>query len=367
MRLWDLPGPRRFVDSTCQSLRGGSSVVIRFPGAVPDGFDDALTRALGNALQVGDLAAGDAPCQDLTRAYAAHPSHVRSLADLCDDEGFRGRLVRLHGIDGNNWPAWRDFLVHYAQLSRSRDLLGRSLFLVPLHSYPSLEPPPPDVGLSIRTWDRVLGDIDLLLLASERLGDRSSDLLGTLLATSVARVAAWDFDTASALVAQGNRTILNPTEFLRSWARERGWTDDTPLDWGLGTASRSGLLHPARAALDEPPTEIHRRVWSAQLSVLLPWIETRRLDTVADNIYELRRHMREAGDGQRDAYELELGELSALFSRRGADRDARRTFRRLRDVRNKLAHREHLAPDTVFRLLGDEGDGTVNGELRRWP
>ena len=343
------------MDSTCDSLRGGSSVIVRFPGAVPDGFDDAVAGALGNMLKVGHLPAGTAPCQNLSDAYAAHPTHVHSLSDLCDDEGFRGRLVRLHGLDGGTWPAWRDFLVDYAQVSRSRDLLGRSLFLVPLSSYPPAEPPQGDVALNVRTWDGVRDDVDLLLLASERLEERSGERLRrALLATTIARVAVWDFDTAEALVAQGDRTIMDPTKFLRGMARDKGWTADTPLDWGLGTASRSGLVHAARAALDDPPVEVERRIWSAQLSVLLPWIETRRLDTVANNLYEVNRLMREAGYCQRDAYELELGELHTLFCRRGADRRVRRAVRRLRNVRNRLAHREHLAPDAVFGLLSEE-------------
>ncbi len=121
MRLWDLPGARRFIDATCDSLRGGSSVAICFPGAVPEGFDDALLATLGNALEVRRLTATVTPLEDLSRRYARHPSHVNSVSDLCDDPDFRGLLVRLDNVNEGNWPAWRDFLGRYAQTAYSDD------------------------------------------------------------------------------------------------------------------------------------------------------------------------------------------------------------------------------------------------------
>lgn len=198
----------------------------------------------------------------------------------------------------------------------------------------------------------MLDDIDLLLFASERLRQRGGDpLLRTLVATTVARVAAWDFDAAAALVAESDDTIMDPGELLRALARDKGWTADTPLDWRLGTASRAGIAHPARAALDDPPAELDRRLWSAQLSVLLPWIEARRHETVAGNLFEVKRQMRADGDGQGDPFALELGDLVRLFDRRGAHRQIRRTVGRLRDVRNELAHRRHVTRAAVLDLM----------------
>ena len=350
MRLWDLPGARRFMDATCDSLRDGSSVVVCFPSAVPEGFDDALLDNLGNALEVRRLTATMNPLADLSYQYARHPSHVKSIPDLCDDPDFRGLLVRLDNLNESNWPAWRAFLGRYAQASRSRHLLGRSLFLVPLARCAVFELPPPDVALAHRTWDSILDDVDLLLFASERLRQRSGDtLLRSLLANIVARVASWDFDTAAALLAKSDRTILDPTEFLRAIARRKGWTADTPLDWRLGTESRAGVAHAARAALDNPPSEVNRRLWSAQLSVLLPWIEYRRYETVANNLKQVRRQMHRAGNGQNDPFELEVGDLARMF--RGVHHSLRKIFQRLRYVRNKLAHQEHLTPDGVLRLI----------------
>lgn len=352
MKLWDLPGARRFIDSTCDLLRGGSSVVVQFPTVVPDGFHNSVITNLGNALRVSHVPATCVPLQDLAKRYAEQPDQIRRLRDLCDDAGFRGRLVVPQGLDANNWPVWRGFLGTYAQASRSQSLLGRSLFLVTLPGPSPAEPPPKDVGLDSRAWDGVLDDVDLLLFSTEHLRQRSSDpLVRSLLATTIARVAAWDFETAAALVAANDSTIMDPGELLRTLAQERSWTIDTPIDWHLGTASRAGVVHPARAALDNPPAELHRRLWSAQLSVLLPWIEARRYEIVADNMFEVKRQMRFDGNGQEDPFALELGDLFRLFVRRGANRHIRKTVGNLREVRNELAHHRHVEYATVRKLI----------------
>ena len=349
MRLWDLPGARRFVESACDLLRAGNNVVASFPGSIPDGFDNAVSVSIGNALHLDRLSGTGTPLENL-RQYAAQPTHIHSVTDLCEDAGFRGRLVQPYGLDADSWVAWRDFLGAYAQASRSRPLLGRSLFL--LAGCPPPNEPPAEVGVVDMTWDGSIDNVDLLLFANEKLRERTPDpLLRSLLANTVARVAAWDYETAANLVVENDQTIMDPTEVLRANANEKGWTTETPLDWRLGTASRTGVAHPARAAVEDPPAEIERRLWSAQLAVLLPWIEERRHDVVADNLYDVKQQMRIDGDGQSDPYDIEVGELYELFARRGGHRGIRKTLQCLRHGRNVLAHRQHLSYERVLKLI----------------
>lgn len=353
MRLWDLPGARSFLNAICHDLiRHGTNVVVRFPGTVPDGFDAAVATILGNTLDIGHLQVSTVPLRDLTNRFANYPTRIHHLPDLCDDPGFMGRVVRLHDLDSETWPPWRNFLSNYAQASRSRPLIRRSLFLVALAGIPPAEPPPSDVGLSTHAWDGVLDEVDLLLFANQRLRQRCSNpLLRLLLATTVSRVAAWDFESATALVSASDETIMEPRELLRTLAQNKGWTADTPIDWRFGTASQAGVAHPARVALDDPSTELDRRLWSAQLSVLLPWIEERRHETVATNLFEVKRQMRTNGVGHEDPFELELGDLHKLFAQRGAHRRTRKTVSRLRKVRNELAHHRYVPHSTVLNLI----------------
>jgi len=352
MTLWDLPGPKQFIESARDVLNRGSNLVVRFPGSVPDGFDDAMMAALDNALHFVELMVTDSPLKDLARNFARDPNAVRSLSQLLAEERFRGLLIRLEDIDERTWPAWRDFLEHYADVLRGIPLLGRALFCVPLAGSPPGEPPRSDVTLINREWDGVVDEIDLLLFASERLRSRvSSSLARRLLATSVSRVARWDFDTAANLLEEGDPAILAPLEILRSIARDKGWTSETPLDWKLGTVSKAGVTHPARAAVETPPREIDRRMWSAQVAVLMPRIEELRYCTVQNNLADIEYRMRRGGMNHGDPHDLELGELTKLFEHSGGHRRLRNFLFWLRDLRNSLAHLSPLPPDVALKLL----------------
>ena len=62
----------------------------------------------------------------------------------------------------------RSLSVH-AELIRGMRLLGRSLFCAPLPGATHANPPRSDVALANLEWDGVVDEVDLLLLASERL------------------------------------------------------------------------------------------------------------------------------------------------------------------------------------------------------
>ena len=236
MRLWDLPGVQRFIETACAPLRNGASVVAQFPGEIPAGFEEALTTSLGNILKVERLYGSASPFEDLCNRYATgNRAHIQSIQDLCKDDGFEGYLIWLDGLNGENWPAWRAFLNRYAQASRSMGLLDRTLFVALLAGSSVGDPPSTDVALVTCAWDGVPDELDLMLLASERLRQKTMNpVLRDLLATTVARVASWDFDSALCLLGKSERTILAPEEVLRSIAGDKGWTRETPKDWEHG-------------------------------------------------------------------------------------------------------------------------------------
>ncbi len=359
MTLWDLPGVKRFVESECEvPLRDGASVIARFPGEIPLGFEDAVTAPLENFLSVGKVQATPSPLEDLCARYTSGgQTHVRSIQELCSDRGFGGRLVWVDGLNASNWVAWRTFLVQYAQVSRSTALAGRTLFFAPLTGSSSYGVPSSDVALATCEWDGIPDELDLMLLANERLRERVDNaVLRTLLTTVVARVASWDFDSAIRMLTGDRRIILDPVNTLRELARDKGWTRETPVSWEFGTASRTGVAHPARAALDDPPREIERRIWSAQASVLLPWIETLRHQIIEVHDQDVRHLMRHSGIKHEDPHDLELGDLGAIFGRRRTRPDLRKRVRKLQAARNALAHLQPLLPDNVLRMIESNGE-----------
>ena len=177
------------------------------------------------------------------------------------------------------------------------------------------------MALVNREWDGVIDEVDLMLFASERLRSRAgSSLARQLLAMSVSRVARWDFDTAASLLDEGERAILAPLETLR---------------------------------------QIARRMWSAQVAVLMPRIEELRHESVQHNLADIKYRMRRRGMDDGDPHHLELGELTKLFRTSGGHWRLRNSLFRLRDLRNRLAHLSPLPPDVALELL--EADGQVQG------
>lgn len=352
MTIWELPGPAGFVESVERSLRDGVNVVVRFPGAMPDGFSDVVTRNARRFLTTNKFECTRFPLKSLREKYVPNGLFPGdSVQRLCENEAFRGRLIWLEGLNDDLWPEWREFLSRYAEASRSIPTLGRTLFIAPLEGEPPGDPPQADVTMAVHDWSEVVDEMDLLFFAHNRLPERRMELSQRLLlATTVAHVACWDIDTADRMLNEAPHVILEPYEMLRSLAKEKHWTSETPSNWQLGTASGSGVAHAALAVLTDPPREIRRRLWSAQASVLLPRIESHRHVFVERNWNTIERLSYRAGNGVKDPYDAELGELLFLFQHGSRDRATHRFLSGLRDARNALAHLEPLPPGTALEL-----------------
>lgn len=354
MRLWELPGAIRYLRDIEQALRLGDNVVIRFPNSAQTSLFDAIWSTLdGCGLRLTYLAGCARPEEALGERF------LRGLTDgadmpsmLCNAENFSERLIFLD-VPIRAWERWCKFLEDYARTCRATPIGRRSLFVATVAGTPP--GPPPTAGtVRVFEWDDVVDEVDILAFANDYLRRKGkAQSLARLLASAVASLAAWDFDTARRLLDERDHTILRPTEMLRSWGRERGWNECTPISWDLGTASRAGTPHAARSALDDPPLEIHRRLWIAQASVLLPRIEARRTSIVKDNFHDLKRWLVRADQSERDPLDLEIGDLYRMFQDRGGRTSLRREIGRLRVARNALAHVDPLEPAVAIDLVGD--------------
>lgn len=359
MNIWALPGPAGFVRRVERSLRNGASAVVRFPGSGQTGFRDRMLGLLNDSWTCSVFRPEPAqrPFESLCDRFAPGLSTGwgTGLIDLCGREDFQGRLIWIDGLerlDLDDWLAWRRFFADYAQASRSVREFERTLFVASLEGVPPVEPPEADVTLAMHDWRGVIDEMDLLFLAYERLGVRNvNPAMRSLLATTVARVAAWDLTTAERLLDEKDDVILAPIHMLQSLAREKGWTAETPVGWEFGTESGNGALHAALASLPDPPREIRRRVWSAQSSVLLPLIDTQRCKIVTENHGVIAAHLRSTG-GKADPLDLEVGDLVSPALRRHFDRNLRERVERLARWRNALAHLKPLPLNAVRALAG---------------
>ena len=360
MNMWSLPGPARFVQRLEHALRTGANVVVRFPVAAPAGFGEHVRSLLHGTWRCAVFHPEPAvsPIDGLRDRFA--PRLPRgwdtTLLDLCEHEDFRGGLVWLDGLgrmEQNDWRAWKEFLVDYAQACRSVPEFERTLFVAVLDGAPPADPPQEDVTLTRFDWREVTDEMDLLVVAHDRLSRRNTGTaMRSLLAATVARVAIWDLHVAERLLDEESDVILDPCYLLRSMAHENGWTSSTAGSWELGTASaRNGTVHAALASLEDPPRELQRRLWSAQAAVLLPLIDGWRREFAREHRAVLAEHLHDEGD-RTDPLDLDVGDLTRLVQRPGFDPEIRRNVRQMNQWRNVLAHLKPLSVAEA-RLLAD--------------
>ena len=357
MNVWELPGPAGFLKRVERSLRDGVSVVVRFPGEELAGFRERTLTLLNDSwtCTIFRPEPAQSPFESLRRRFGSGFScgWGENLLDLCELEDFKERLIWLDGLerlDRTDWRTWRKFLTDYAQASRSMREFERTLFVVSLYGTPPAEPPERDVTLMTHDWRGVVDEMDLLFLACERLSERNArPAMRSLLAATIARVAAWDLETALRMLDEDSDVILEPGQMLQSFAREKGWTADTLVGWEFGTESGNGSRHAALASLDDPPREIRRRIWSAQVSILLPLVDTRRYEIVQEHRGKLRAHLNSEQD-RTDPLDLDMGKLKGMIQRPGFDIDVKRRVGRLHRWRNELAHLELLSLDAMRSL-----------------
>ena len=331
MNLWTLPGPARFVRRAEHALRDGANVVVRFPVATPSGFGERMRAQLQESWRctVFRPEPANSPFQSVRERFAPNlPNEWKpTLVDLCEHDDFRGRLIWLDGVgrlDGADCAAWKKFLVDYARASRNVPDFERTLFVTVLEGAPPPDPAPEDVTLRCFDWRGVIDETDLLIAAHERLRNvDAKPVMLSLLATTVARVASWEPEVAERLLEEGCDAILDPVSLLQSVAREKGWTSGTDARWELGTASGSGVSHAALAALEDPPRDLRRRLWSAQASVLLPSIAGWQWDLLLEHRELLAEHLKREGSPV-DPLDLDVGDLTGMVQRPGFDPEVRR-------------------------------------------
>ena len=350
MNVWGLPGPAGFLEAVERSLRDGSSVVVRFPRRVTVGFDDVVQARCDFAKWTVFRPDGArAPCGSLLERFAPRGS---SLADLCVAPDFQGRLIWIDGVDRDAWPDCRQFLTDYTQCSRNVARLDRTRFLVLLTGVPLEEPPRRDVTLEVHDWRGAVSEMDLLFLAYERLEARGiNETMRVLLATSVARVAAWDLGIAERLLeVESEDNLIDPTDVLQASQPMKG-----------GRARRRWIGHSARHRKPAWFTPRWRRsIIRRANSIGASGAPRRRCccrSSISNGTRSCRRttgkiatHLQKDCDPI-DPLDLEVGDLVRMVQRPGFSRPVSNQVRRLSRARNDLAHLRPLGLDEVRALI----------------
>lgn len=238
----------------------------------------------------------------------------------------------MEGMTAEAWPAWRDFLVDYGHACRSRSLAERTLFCIPLGGELVAALPAEQLCLCVRRFSGYLAALDMQVFTASMASERAP-LRRLLQAALAAELAQWDPLLAERLCQEPLPRALAVKDLLLEVAQERGWDRARcrAPTWQAGMVGQvdevESLHAAALAVLGDPNSELERRVWIAEVRVLLPVVETRRrelLDLLPDRP-ELRR--------------LEVGQLAGACIN-ALPAGLRSYVRVLREIRNALSHLE---------------------------
>jgi hypothetical protein len=101
--------------------------------------------------------------------------------------------------------------------------------------------------------------------------------------SAVAYLSLWDPLTADRLAGGKFENILNPIPILKELAQERNWentySNKRDFSWHKGMENKIDgeiKIHSAALAISGVHAEISRRIWSAEVGILFPFVEKKR-------------------------------------------------------------------------------------------
>jgi hypothetical protein len=358
--LWELPGPRLFIEDVLDDLAAGKSAVILLPEHGPQDF--GLRRVLvervqqeeGKTVEEVDTQVGGSPERCLAEHCGLVAGAKLAAASFVIEERFRDRMLWLTGIDAECWARWQPFLLDYQHAALTQPAEKRTLFIIPLVGTVADQPHRTDIGLSVRRWDDVVDSQDMLLFAAQLLRERSfRPALRAVLAATIAQLALFDFELAVRLAHATPTQILTPAPVLEQLARERGWTRSTPGDWKIGSAAKIDGAERIHSSLKSLNGGVDGRRWRAQVGTIFPLVEQYRQELIGRLANHLQVPFHTEFGIISDLRDLEIGHLhhQAMALPRLLSDAERVRLGRYKMARNALAHHEPLEADLVLSLL----------------
>lgn len=364
---WSVPCAADFVDGIVSDLSKGKCVVVCLPDPHPPGLFHVLQeRLLLEHLFVQEVDACGCECGPM-RLLASSCLSQNDIADddhverLLNNPDFQGRIFFVFGIGTGLWPQWSAFLTRYEEACRPMSVVDRSVICLFQSGPAALSPPREDVCLSVRIWRGHVTEADMLHYSWTRVRAKPWPVLHRKLAVAMAvKLAMWDPLFADFLLSRKLEEILDPKCAVEEYAHIRGWCDESVpserlLLWAHGKADLfedEWRLHPA-LMLDATRTqELRSRIWSAQVSVLMPILEEERLRLIQKHRRQIPLPYQTPWGPVDCAEDLELQHLATILCNLPRlESTTRRKARLLGKIRNKLAHLEPLAVSDFDPLL----------------
>lgn len=361
---WNLPGPRTFVERVVADLRQGKNVLIGLPKYFPPQLGDAVREVLDHDgmfrwrthHDVGD----HEPVEFLSSRYATdlELSELFDPGDLANSDDFVGHVIWIDELTQGSSEKWKIFATEYSRRVRNRLDTERGLVCIVVCGEPRQHFPPSDIALSVHFLQDTWSEMDLMGWLYQHVQTNAHVSALELRLRMALGVELLRFDPLMANDVAGLplATLVEPREWLKSVASDRGWLEGEAPDWHAGTCAYIAgkrVDHSALLALDDRASALLAScVWRAQLAVLFPLIEEVRIRILE----EYRDRLLVPYEAQWGIVEriedLEIGHVLHQLGNRIGPKEQRQ-LRLLKNARNKLAHHSPL-PIEELQLLIEE-------------
>jgi len=210
-----------------------------------------------------------------------------------------------------------------------------------------------------RYMDGAVQRIDTLLHVFGRLGSSAeASMQERLLLHMVVELSGPDLDLAERLCCETVSSVSAPIQILKNIAKSRGWEDlgsapATTHAGTLGVFDGQDYLNSAFLSVCGKDQEIVRRLWRAQLAVIFPMIEEKRLKFIDRLRGQFPLPFRTGYGDICKEDDLEISHLCymAKCNKIAMDRSSIRVLEKLRDMRNSLAHLETIPQECLNDTL----------------
>lgn len=330
---WSLPAARQFL-TEIEPLVWKGGAVICCDASTPPGLAARLITHLRETVPVERVnpAPGQLPLAVLGEACGLPGATTARIV-----ASGRVLLIEAQELPVADLARWAHVLTEFAACFGKADDGGALLFLgdagVP--------------GFGRLEWSRRLRRVDAMIWAEFAVPSGRNDLLQRLAVDLAVELCGWRLDLVADLVSQRVEDILNPMGWLQRHADQ---AISAQISFGL-TAFACPLHLLARG----DQVELRRRIWTAQLSVLFPWIEGHRQRLIKrhrKHLY-LDEHLKALGVASVE--DIELGGLRRQLGR-VLVRDEAEQVAALANLRNDLAHRKPIAAEDFHLAIQMRGE-----------
>ncbi|WP_157369546.1 hypothetical protein [Zavarzinella formosa] len=360
---WSLPGPSRFIEAVAGSLNDGRSVVVPTPRIRPPQFNDAIRRACDPAgsfqwFEFTWRGEKTSPANWLARQLLKDsPSvHVDGRILALSNELPSG-ILWIHGLTMEHWLAWKDFLKSYAAGCLARPAHDRMAIIAPVAGLNPSSQGVTDVSLAVVPWMGWVGSHDQLSYIAWQTRDRGRrTVIDEVSIAIAAELSGFDPGLAEVLSTLPLEKLINPISTLCEYSQDFEWTTFPTSQfeqWENGMVhytDASLTIHSGVLAMKGDQTskdELTHRIWRAQVSVLLPFVEMRRRALVEHYMSVLIPPFRLlSGDVVDRVFDLEIGQLEWELTRQ--QQPVPRCVSILKQIRNRLAHLK-IVPAELIR------------------